>query len=270
MPFIVVLLLTVSWVVAAGAADDASLDVVLAGQSHRYARADLERELTTHTLTVADPDHDEPQTYDAFALTDVLALAGAAASHGDELVFVARDGYAPTVAYAALAAHPAFVAFREHGNPNGFGVVKQGKAMVSPAPYFLVWREGKSLGADFPWPYQLVRIEVVDFAAKYAALYPRDVAATGPELRGFRTFKTHCLRCHSINLQGGELGPELNVPKNVTEYWDGGHLRAFIHDASAYHAHSKMPSFVGALSATDIDDVLVYLSLMKTRKVRIP
>lgn len=270
MPFIVVLLVTFAWADAVGAVDDDALEVVLAGQSHRYRRDDLERQLTIHTLTVADPDHEAPVRYDAFALTDVLALAGAAASHGDELVFEARDGYAPTVAYAALATHEAYVAFREHGNPNGFGLVKQGRAMVSPAPYFLVWRAGKSLGPDFPWPYQLNRIEVVDFATRYAALYPHDVAADGPELRGFRTFKTHCLRCHSVNLQGGELGPELNVPKNVTEYWDGAHLRAFIHDASAYHARSKMPSFVGTLSATHVDDLVTYLSRMKTRKIRTP
>ena len=270
MHFIVAFLLAFAWAGAAGAIDDDDLAVVLAGQSHRYTRSDLEHKLAIHTLTVADPDHDAPVRYDAFALTDLLALAGVAASHGDELVFVARDGYAPTVAYAALAINEAFIAFREHGNPKGFELVKQGKAWVSPAPYFLVWRAGKSLSAEFPWPYQLIRIEVVDFATKYAALYPRGVLPDEVELRGFRTYKTHCLRCHSINLQGGELGPELNVPKNVTEYWDGAHLRAFIYDASAYHAHSKMPAFAGALSATEMDDLLAYLALMKTRKISTP
>jgi mono/diheme cytochrome c family protein len=270
MPFIIALLLACAWVGPVGAFNGDDLEVVRAGQSHRFARAVLEQKLTIHTLTVDDPDHDAPVRYDAFALTDVLTLAGVVAGDGDELVLEARDGYAPTVAYAALAKNDGFIAFREHGNPKGFGLVRQGKSWVSPAPYFLVWRAGKSLSADYPWPYQLIRIEVVDFATKYAALYPRGVAADGAQQRGFDLYKTHCLRCHSINLQGGEMGPELNVPKNVTEYWDAAHLRAFIYNASAYHAHSKMPSFASALGTTEMDALLAYLSLMKTRKISTP
>lgn len=269
MPLIAILMLALCWAGIATAVDD-NLEVVVAGQSRHYSRAELEKALTTHTLTVDDPDHDAPVTYDAFALNDILKLAGAAEAHGDELVFGARDGYAPTVAYAALASHAAYVAYREHGNAEGFGPVKQGKAMVSPAPYFLVWAEGRTLGADFPWPYQLIRIEMVDFATQYSALYPRELAADAAPMRGFRSFKTHCLRCHSVNLEGGDLGPELNVPKSVTEYWDRHHLRAFIHDASSYHAHSKMPSFVGVLKDIDIDDIVAYLALMKTRKLATP
>jgi len=270
MPFIALLMLALAWAGVVTAADDTTLEVVVKGQSRHFTRAELEHALTTHTVTVDDPDHDAPVTYDAFALNDVLKLAGADQSHGDELVFGARDGYAPTVAHAALASHVAYVAYREHGNPQEWGPVKQGKAMVSPAPYFLLWADGETLGPDFPWPYQLIRIEVVDFAARYSALYPHEVASDAPAMRGFRGFKTHCLRCHSVNLEGGDLGPELNVPMNVTEYWDAHHLRAFIHDATAYHAHSKMPPFVGVLTDKDIDDLLAYLALMKTRKLAMP
>lgn len=265
MRMLATFLLLVS-IVGVSLADDSRLEVVVLGKSHSFSRAELEQALATHTLTVADPDHDRPLVYDAFALSDVLALAGAAASHGDELVFQARDGYAPTVPFGELGQHPAYVAYREHGNPDGFGLVAQGKAMVSPAPYFLLWQEGKSLGPGFPWPYQLVRIELVDFATKYAALYPRDMAAATRERRGFATFKIHCLRCHSINLQGGDLGPELNVPKNITEYWPAAHLHAFIQDASSYRARSKMPSFAKLLTSDEVDDLTAYLTLMKSRK----
>ncbi len=114
----------------------------------------------------------------------------------------------------------------------------------------MVWAEGKTLAKDVPWPYQLARIEVVQFNQKFAKLYPQSAKPGSAEMRGFMTFKNECIRCHSINLQGGDLGPELNAPKSITEYWDRKILKAFIQNKSE-----------------EIDDVLEYLSFMKDRKV---
>ena len=52
--------------------------------------------------------------------------------------------------------------------------------------------------------------------------------------------------------------------------WTPDHLRGFIHDATAYHARSKMPSFRGVLDDARLDDLLAYLSLMASRKVSVP
>ncbi len=91
--------------------------------------------------------------------------------------------------------------------------------------------------------------------------------ASAQAQQGFALFKQHCLKCHSINLQGGALGPELNAPKNVTEYWQRHDLKAFIKNPESYRYQSKMPAF-SFFSDAEIDAVLAYLQQMKQQKIR--
>jgi mono/diheme cytochrome c family protein len=84
--------------------------------------------------------------------------------------------------------------------------------------------------------------------------------------KGFALFKNQCIRCHSLNLQGGEVGPELNSPKNVTEYWDKATLRAFIRDAASFRLKDKMPSF-HQLTDENLDELLAYFIYMKGHKL---
>jgi mono/diheme cytochrome c family protein len=169
---------------------------------------------------------------------------------------------------AEVGKHEAMVAFQEHGSDHSWQKLKQGKAWISPAPFYLVWKEGKSLPESFPWSYQLVKIELVSFAQKYAKLFPHSIEKDSSVYRGFLVFKERCLRCHSINLQGGELAPELNVPKNITEYWTEENLRAFIYDASSFRAKSKMPIFRNSLKEKEITEILDYLRIMKANKIK--
>ncbi len=89
-------------------------------------------------------------------------------------------------------------------------------------------------------------------------------------MRGFILFKNECIRCHSVNLVGGDIGPELNTPKNVLEYWDEKTLRQFVKDASSFRAKSKMPPFPN-LTDSNISDVFSYFRyLTKARLDKIP
>jgi mono/diheme cytochrome c family protein len=204
--------------------------------------------------------------YHGFALLDVLKLAGLKDDgQGDEIVFTAKDGYVPSVSFAMVRGHRAFLTFRESGK-SGFEDVAQGKAMVSPAPYYVVWDEGSKLAESVPWPYQLVKIELVNFHQKYNRMYPDGVKKDSSVMKGFVVFKNQCVRCHSVNLQGGELGPELNAPQNVAEYWAKDTLKHFIRDASSFRYKTKMPPFPH-LKDQELDEILDYLEFMKGHKL---
>jgi mono/diheme cytochrome c family protein len=253
----------------AQAAED-PLSVTINGKESSFTLAELRKEIKVVNVSIEDPVYGKNKSYDGFPLNDVLTLAGLARdAKGDEVVFTAKDGYAPNVSFSELKAHRAILTFQEHGQQKRFSRIRQGKAMLDPGPYYVVWEEGKELGDKVPWPYQLAKIEVVDFAKRYDKIFPAEKDAASSVRKGFVTFKNQCIRCHSLNLQGGEVGPELNSPKNVTEYWEKTTLRAFIRDASSFRFKDKMPSFPH-LKDSDLDDILEYLAYMKDHKIAKP
>ena len=82
--------------------------------------------------------------------------------------------------------------------------------------------------------------------------------------QGYSLFLQHCFKCHSINGVGGTLGPELNTPCSVTEYWNPILLRRFIRQ-SATVSGSKMPPFQ-ELPENDVESIVGYLKYMSRRK----
>ena len=60
------------------------------------------------------------------------------------------------------------------------------------------------------------------------------------------------------------MGPELNRPLSVVEYWDREALRQLMKDPSQVRANSKMPAF--HLKDDMIDEILAYLEWMAQEK----
>nr|WP_243431984.1 cytochrome c [Aliamphritea spongicola] len=82
---------------------------------------------------------------------------------------------------------------------------------------------------------------------------------------GYNKFKNLCVACHTVNLEGGEIGPELNIPQNITEYREIPYLKQFIKNPSSFRARSRMMTF-DFLADEDLDSILAYLSYMADHK----
>jgi len=219
-------------------------------------------------VEVDDPYYGAPKRFRAFPLAAVLARGfddskseGFAAA---ELLLRARDGYTRTASGAQLAGVGAFLAFADVDHPSG-AFFPIDRRQVDPAPFYLVWQgEGRTDTNLWPWPYQLVEIEIVDFAAKFPHVPPPAAAAGSSAQRGFAIFRASCIACHAINGEGGKVGPELNVPRSIVEYRDAAQLKQFIRDARSFR-YTSMPS-QPQLSDADLDALVAYFSHMRDHK----
>jgi mono/diheme cytochrome c family protein len=231
--------------------------------------------IPTVEVTIAeDPVYGGEKRYRGIPLVAVLEAIPAVedlARRGALVVFHAADGYTAAMDLERALSGGGVLAVSDLDVPPGhtWTAIEQGGREVSPAPLYLVWPDADSGDPRYVWPYQIETVEVKSFAEQYGASVPaaRDGVPDEAVRRGFEQMRVRCLTCHAVNLVGGDLGPELNVPMNVTEYWKPEMLPRYIRDAPSFHARSKMPSFRNALSDRDVDDILAYLHFMAAQKV---
>ncbi len=223
------------------------------------------------TVAIEDPVYRKPKRYAGYALTGLLRKAWPEvdrwAEQGAELVFHCADGYAPSMDLARALSAQGIVAVRDLDRPanDPWEPFTRGKEMITPAPFYLVWPAIDGADTNYKWPYQLVSLSIESFDRRYEKATPPHGASDAAQ-RGFRLFVQQCASCHSVNLAGGDLGPELNVPRNVTEYWLPEHLAAFIKAPDSYRTGSKMPGF-GHLAEAEHAAILAYLRAMRERKI---
>lgn len=58
---------------------------------------------------------------------------------------------------------------------------------------------------------------------------------------------------------------ELNVPKNVKEYWKENDLEAFIKYPASYRKNVKMPTIT--ISKKEVSEIVYYLNVMAQQKI---
>jgi mono/diheme cytochrome c family protein len=221
-----------------------------------------------HEVELDDPYHLRRKTYRACPLREVLVAGfgeGVLAASDANFFLRARDGYAKPASGARLLETGGFVAFADLSNPAGDGWEPIDRRAVDPAPFYLVWaEEGQQDFHRYPWPYQLVTIDMAPFEGEYPHTLPRGVPDGQAAWRGFAIFRAECVACHAINGEGGSVGPELNVPRSIVEYRPADQIREYVRDPRRFR-YTSMPPHLH-LGDDDLDALIAYFRAMSQRK----
>ncbi|MES2517303.1 MAG: cytochrome c [Bacteroidota bacterium] len=212
-----------------------------------------------------DPVYHKLKRYNAIFLNDILLKYSGLKSLKVEdynMIFECEDGYKPEMPLKKLIDAKAFLAISDVDAPKGSEwekIIKDGHEMKA-APFYIVYQDVSDKDGSYKWPYNVVKLHFEPVTENLAFILPNDKSAK----KGYELFQKHCQTCHAINGVGGEMGPELNFPKNITEYWKTEDLHAFIKNPSAYRHSVKMPKLT--LTDADISEIIKYLKAMKNQK----
>lgn len=182
-----------------------------------------------------------------------------------KIVFECIDGYKPEMPLDLFLNANPFLAFQDLDAPKGTNwetIFKDGNKM-NAEPFYIVYTSVSEKDSRYKWPYNLVRIYLEPLNKSTIELFP----INNKKLEsGYNLFKNHCLTCHSINGIGGTMGPELNYPKSVTEYWKENELVNYIVNPASFRNKVKMPTLgITKQQSQEIVDYLKYMSENKKK-----
>jgi len=244
--------------------DGASLTFVRDGNTvATLTRAQMTEAIAPETVEGFDPYYGKKKRFRALRLSRVLerGFGGASGLDKEEFVLRARDGYAVPMRGSLVTEDGAFVAVEDLDVP-GWDPI--GPQHVSPAPFYVVWSKPEQTNLDsHPRPWQLDKIEIARFDVVYPHTSPLASEGTAAA-KGYVLFRDRCIRCHAINREGGRVGPDLNLPMNVTEYRPEDQIRAYIKNPATFR-YGNMPAHTD-LTDPDLDALVAYLRAMKDNK----
>lgn len=270
-PALAALLIASAWLTGAPAFAD--LRFAWEGEPRGEKKlAALRQELVVHSVRVREPYEDRDLRFLAFSLDALLDTVYGPRwrAAGDRLLlFTCRDGYQPTLPVARVLNHKAWLAFaREESEAFVINKLESGEQRrIDLGPFYLIWEnlEDAQVRAegDYGWPYQLVGIDLVRAEDRFPKMIP-PADASEDARAGFAAFQIHCSRCHTMNGEGGAIGPELNAPHSAVEIRDRAWLARWIDDPSQLVPAARMPRLAPGTPdrRETIERLIAYLETM--------
>ncbi|MBA4851841.1 cytochrome c family protein [Emticicia sp. BO119] len=222
----------------------------------------------TKVITVnEDPVYLKKKRFNAISLKEILENYTSAKKQNPaetKVVFECEDGYKPEMPLEKLLSSKAYLAVSDVDAPKDkeWALVKKSNGEeIKMEPFYVVYEGVSPTDVDYKWPYNLVKIHLAPLHENDAALVPKIESAKA----GYELFKSRCQTCHSINKIGGKMGPELNFPKSVTEYWKTEDLKGFIQEPESYRNEVKMPNL--GIKPNEAEEIVKYLEYMSKNKI---
>ncbi|MFN3848901.1 MAG: c-type cytochrome [Spirosomataceae bacterium] len=246
--------------VAATPTDSLSIDLVALKDQNLLGKV--------HIVEVKnDPVYHKKKRFNAVDFKEILYKYSSIKSLNTadtKLVFECEDGYKPEMPLDRLLESKVFLAVSDVDAPKGsdWEQIFQNGLEMKAAPFYLIYEGEAYQGIDYKRPYNLVKVHLAPLHENDEALVPKNNNAA---LAGYEIFKNRCQTCHSINKIGGKMGPELNYPKSVTEYWKTEDLQAFIVNPAAYRNEVKMPTL--GIKPEESASIVKYLTYMSKHKL---
>ncbi|RDV37273.1 cytochrome c [Bradymonadaceae bacterium TMQ3] len=248
-----------------GARDGDGATLIFARGSQEVSRKGVPQG-PTEQITVEDPYYEHTKTFRAVELLPLLEEAygmSSAELARQDFVLESIDGYAAPIPGERLTEPGAYLAFQDvEYSPNWEPI---GPEQEDPAPLYLVWTgEHQNDTSAYPRPWQLRRIAIASPESSRELIAPLGLDEEHEAWDGYQLFQSLCVQCHAINRSGGRVGPELNLPMNVTEYREREQTLRFIQNAQAFR-YSQMPPFED-LSQEQLASIWTYFEAMRDRK----
>ena len=270
----------VAWPLAA--ADDPSVVFKLRGSVVRTATlSELRRLVPEVKVTVFEYQDESRRTYLALPLRDLFDhIYGPKWKDREDALFTCTDGYTPVVPLGEVTTHSAYLAFgMADGKPFSIPSHIHDTKHLELGPFYLIWDNlhDSAVMSEGPnyWPYELASVDLIDFSDRAPKLAPPRSASSDVK-DGFTLYRQSCMACHTLNGTGGATsGVELNLPHNVTEYYQEGWLEKWIEDPRSVREGSKMPAFrlangyrvTEAQRKKQVAEIIAYLKAMAGRKL---